>query len=136
MKPFLFLSGTQINNFAATATITTIATTAIIFSWMHIPSDVLHASIVHILDIIITSLSYSPYFFPQQSLYFFPDPHGHASFGPGVFFGVQQPVIFFLRFYMSFSDKFYNYLLNNNPFQVVSIISTPGYIFSNFITKS
>jgi hypothetical protein len=93
------------NNFAAAATIATIAITAIIFSWMHMPSEVLQASILHILAISITCSFISLiflYFFPQQSLNFFPDPHGHASFGAGVFFDPQQLAIFFTSFYVFF----------------------------------
>jgi len=77
---------------------TTITITAIIFSWTHIPSEVLQPFIGHILAIIITCSFISlifPYFFPQQSLNFFPEPHGHASFGAGVFFDPQQLAIFF-----------------------------------------
>ncbi len=60
------------------------------------------------------------YFFPQHSLYFFPDPHGHASFGAGVFF----EVILFTSIYVSFSYISKIYIIYDNSLEVVSKMNT------------
>jgi len=51
------------------------------------------------------------------------DPFGSVSANTTI----ATFIIFFPPFYMPFSDKFYIYLIDNNPLQVVNIISTPDY---------